>query len=336
MVEAIARGMQQLQQLQAQALTKGSTPSQPENLKAGTTSLAQLPDHRRGAEASLRFNDSLEITTTAMTDVSEGSGQWWSAVLMVDRDAYGRWLSASHLERLTIQPEGMDELCGDPWSRMNDRACTMLLGAMPHELKGDMVAQQLTQKAPATLFRLFVWFQPGGSAERQEVLKRLQSPQDYLKGDGAEAVLTEVRSWPRWLSRCKMMGMSPPDPLVLSRGLQALTAKTINASTDASFRTSMLRSTYRLDGQPSLEHFQGYQKHLQAELEGIVGAQRTTSSSTFRTGAALRVIDGATPSTSPKGQKAKEKSQELCRYFAKPSGCKRGDKCVYNHSMSGS
>ena len=179
------------------------------------------------------------------------------------------------------------------------------------------------------LFRLFVWFQPGGSAERQEVLKRLQSPQDYLKGEGAEAVLTEVRSWPRWLSRCKMMGMSPPDPLVMSRGLQALTAKTISASTDASFRTSMLRSTYRLDGQPSLEQVQGYQKHLQAELEGIVGAQRTTSSTTSTAGAALRVLDGATSPTTPKGQRTKEKSQELCRYFAKASGCKRGDKCVY-------
>ena len=30
----------------------------------------------------------------------------------------------------------------------------------------------------------------------------------------------------------------------------------------------------------------------------------------------------------------KDKSQELCRYFGKPSGCKRGDKCVYSHSMS--
>ena len=336
MIEAIARGMQQLQQLQAQALTKGSTSTQSESLKAGTTSLTQLPDHKRGAEASLRFHDWLEITTTAMTDVSERSGQWWGAVLLVVRAAYTRWLSASHLERLTIHPEGMDELCGDPWSRMNARACTMLLGAMPQELKGDMVAQQLTQRAPAMLFRLFVWFQPGGSAERQEVLKRLQSPQDYLKADSVEAVLAEVRSWPRWLSRCRAMGMSPPDPLVMSRGLQALTAKPINASTDASFRTSMLRSTCRLDGQPTLEQVQGYQKHLQAELEGIVGAQRAAASATPTVAtAAIRSVEGATPTASPKGTKTKEKSQELCRYFAKASGCKRGDKCTYNHSMSG-
>ena len=332
-LETIARGMQQLQQLQAQALAKGSGTGQPEGLKAGTTSLTQLPDHRGGAEASIRFNDWLEITTTAMTDVSERSGHWWEAVLLVVRAAYTRWLSATHLERLAIHPEGMDDLCGDPWSRMNARACTMLLGAMPQELKGDMVAQQLTQKAPAMLFRLFVWYQPGGSAERQEVLKRLQSPQDYLTGDTPEMVLAEVRSWPRWLSRCKMMGMTPPDPLVMSRGLQALTAKSINSSTDASFRTSMLRSTYRLDGQPTLEQVQGYQKHLQAELEGIVGAQR--ASGTSASGTALRAIETTSPTTSPKAPKPREKSQELCRYFAKPSGCKRGDKCVYNHSMSG-
>ncbi|CAE6952631.1 Papst2 [Symbiodinium sp. CCMP2592] len=299
----------------------------------GTTSLAQLPNHKGGAEASLRFNDWLEITTTAMTDVSEKSGQWWGAVLLVVRAAYSRWLSASHLERLTISPEGMEELCVDPWSRMNARACTMLLGSMPQEIKDDMVAQQLTQRAPAMLFRLFIWFQPGGSAERQEVLKRLQSPQEYLTGDSVEAILAEVRSWPRWLSRCRTMGMSPPDPLVMSRGLQALTAKPINSSADASFRTSMLRSTYRLDGQPTLEQVQGYQKHLQAELEAIVGSQRTVSSP--GTGAALRAIETSSPTTSPKGPKSREKNQELCRYFAKPSGCKRGDKCVYSHSMSG-
>ncbi|CAE7385709.1 unnamed protein product [Symbiodinium sp. CCMP2592] len=96
MLETIARGMQQLQQLQAQALTKGSTSGPAESLKAGTTSLAQLPDHKGGAEASLRFSDWLEITTTAMTDVSEKSGQWWGAVLMVVRAAYSRWLAASH------------------------------------------------------------------------------------------------------------------------------------------------------------------------------------------------------------------------------------------------
>ena len=74
------------------------------------------------------------------------------------------------------------------------------------------------------------------------------------------------------------------------------------------------------------------QKHLQAELEGIVGAQRTTTTPT--SGAALRAIETTSPTTSPKGPKSKEKSQEMCRYFAKASGCKRGDKCTYNHSMS--
>eukprot|EP00439_Symbiodinium_sp_Y106_P034950 s4999_g4.t1 len=72
---------------------------------AGTTSLTQLPDRKGGAEASIRFNDWLEITTTAMTDVSERSGQWWAAMLLVVRAAYTRWLSATHLEQLAISPE---------------------------------------------------------------------------------------------------------------------------------------------------------------------------------------------------------------------------------------
>ena len=50
-------------------------------------------------------------------------------------------------------PRGMDELCGDPWSRMNARACTMLLGAMPQELKGDMVGSATHAKGPGHAFQ---------------------------------------------------------------------------------------------------------------------------------------------------------------------------------------
>ncbi|OLP92560.1 Retrovirus-related Pol polyprotein from transposon TNT 1-94 [Symbiodinium microadriaticum] len=45
--------------------------------------------------------------------------------------------------------------------------------------------------------------------------------------------------------------MDPPDPSVLARGLLTLTDKFINESADASFRTSMLRTSLRLDANKS-------------------------------------------------------------------------------------
>ena len=81
---------------------------------------------------------------------------------------------------------------------------------MTAELRGDMIAQRSTQFAPALTFRLFTWYQRGGTAERQEVLRRLQSPADGLATKSTEAVLFEVRAWPRWLARCESMGMLPP------------------------------------------------------------------------------------------------------------------------------
>ncbi|CAE7228157.1 unnamed protein product, partial [Symbiodinium sp. CCMP2456] len=150
---ALARGVQQLQELQAQALSKGATHTAADSLKAGTNALTPLPDHRGGAEASLKFQDWVEITSTAMTDVSEKSGQWWKAVMLVAEAAYSRWLSATHLERLSVQPEGMGPLCEDPWGRINARACSLLLNAMTPELRADMIAQRITQYAPALMFR---------------------------------------------------------------------------------------------------------------------------------------------------------------------------------------
>ena len=272
----------------------------------------------------------MEIAATTMADVSEKSGQWWKAVTLTVEAAYTRWLGATHMERLTIQPEGMDALCQDEWARINARACSMLVSAMGPELKADMIAQRITQFAPALVFRLYTWYQPGGSAERQEILRRLQAPHENVNVDVMEAVLNEVRSWPRWLARCHSIGMVPPDPSVMSKGLQALTTKQISGSTDAAFRTSMLRSTLRLDCQPTLEQVKGYQRHLQAELEILVGSQTGGSSTP-----ALRTVEPTPTTTSPKNQKTKERSQEMCRYFSRPTGCKRGDKCVCSHSMQG-
>ena len=127
--------------------------------------------------------------------------------------------------------------------------------------------------------------------------------------------------------------MTPPDPSVLAKGLLSLTSRFIDESPDASFRTSMLRTTLRLDGRPSLEQVQSYQRHLQAELEALLVSSPSGSGATAM--AKIKAVDGP---LQPKAKDAGAKppgTQELCRYFAKASGCRRGDRCTYSHSMVG-
>ena len=179
------------------------------------------------------------MATTVLADVSENSGTWWSAVMELVNGTYARWLAATPLERLQITPEGAEALCTGRWTRVNARTASMLLSAMGEELRGEMISQRITQSSPRMVFRLFVLFQPGGSAERQEVLRKLQNPGEFVAGDGLAEALKTLRCWPRWLARCKSVNMSPPDASVMVRGLMNLTTKHISASPDATFRTAM-------------------------------------------------------------------------------------------------
>ncbi|OLP81592.1 hypothetical protein AK812_SmicGene37856 [Symbiodinium microadriaticum] len=330
-LEALARGVQQLQELQMQAMSK-PMPVAHEQVKPGTMSLNPMPEIAEGTETALTFQDWLEVSSSVMSDISESSATWWQGVIGAVEQVYARWLTASPLEKLTIEPTATEQWCTGRWLRVNARASSMLLAAMPSDLKGDMVSRRCTQDCVRMLYRLYTHYQPGGSAERSEVLSRLQSPVDTTGSDNLEGVVKILRAWPRWLERCKAVQMTPPDPSVLSRGLQALTTRFVETSPDANFRTSMLRASLRLDARPTLEQVVGYHRHLKAELELLLGAKGAAAGAVVQP--KLRAVDTALP---PKARDAGGKSgggTELCRYFAKATGCKRGDKCNFSHNMS--
>ncbi|CAE7831413.1 RE1 [Symbiodinium sp. CCMP2592] len=329
-LDALAKGVQQLQELQVQALSKATlNAASSDVVKPGTIALMSMPEVRTGADAAVMFQDWIEVSSSVMGDLSESSSIWWKGVVDLVQSTYERWLAASPLERIGVEPQGSEQWTSGRWLRVNARASTMLLTSMPEDLRVDIVSRRLTQDCVRMLFRTFTFYQPGGSAERQDVLKRLQNPGDYAGGESLEAALKAVRAWPRWLERCRAVKMAPPDASVLARGLLNLTDKHINLSADAAFRTSMLRTTLRLDSCPSTDQVQAYQRHLQAELEAMMTAKSSTA-----TGVALKAVE---PVLQPKARDAgaKPTGSELCRYFAKAGGCRRGEKCSYSHSMVG-
>ena len=269
-----------------------------------------------------------------MSDIPEASGTWWSGVIEQVELTYEKWLASTLLERLSIEPANTEIWTTGRWARMNARAATMIINSMTENLRVDMEARRATQNCVKMMFRAYTFYQPGGGAERHDVLRRLQNPLEFVSGDSMQQALQAVRAWPRWLERCRgrKVHMVPPDPSVLARGLMALTDHHMAKSSDANFRTAMLRTSLRLDGRPTVEQVIAYQRHLQAELEVLLSANTQGGGATQPK---LRAVESTTAARAKDAAGKAQASPDLCRYFAKASGCKRGDKCSYSHNMSG-
>ena len=337
-MDAVLKGVQQLQELQAAALSRSQAPAA-EVIKPGTTSLPALPEMVQGAETAMKFQDWLELTTAVMCDVSEQSGTWWRQVLEEVERAYKTWLSCTPLERLAVQPKG-EELSANRWVRLNARVSAMILAAMSTEQQTDMVSHRISTSTVQMLYRLHTLYQPGGGHEREDILRKLQNPAESMASNTLTEVLRVLRAWPRWMARCTSLQMVPPDASVLARGLKLLTTSYLDQSPDASFRTAMVRTSLRLDGQPRMQDVYSYQRHLQAEVENMLATRPATSTITTPTatdGPKLRALtqgDRDKDKNKGKDKEKGERSAELCRYFMKPTGCKRGSRCTFSHSMT--
>ncbi|CAE7875432.1 unnamed protein product [Symbiodinium sp. KB8] len=237
-------------------MTKASSAVTVEVVKPGTTTLMAMPQKSEGADAAITFQDWLEISASVMADISESSSTWWREVIGAVETTYDRWLAASPIERLGIEPVNTEVLTSGKWMRVNARAASMLLSSMVEELKGDMV---------------IAW-------------KLYSERSAHGRGLWKDAGLY------KW--------------------------------------TSMIRTSLRLDARPSIEQVMSYQKHLQAELEAMATGKLATSTITPK----LKAVD---TTVSPKARDANKGTVngDLCRYFSKASGCRRGDKCSYSHSM---
>ncbi|CAE7219459.1 unnamed protein product [Symbiodinium sp. KB8] len=95
--------------------------------------------------------DWLEVITTTMQDLSDGSAEWWSRVRALASEAYSRWTSASPVEKLSILPPREDALENGKWSRVNSRAASMVLMAVPSAVKQELVQHRSTGSVTSCL-----------------------------------------------------------------------------------------------------------------------------------------------------------------------------------------
>ncbi|CAE7777630.1 GIP [Symbiodinium sp. KB8] len=181
----IATGMRQLQEVQLKQMEKKDTP---EVVKPGISSLPMLDSP--GKETSpVDIQDWLEEVGSIMGDLSDTSHEWWKAVREVAGDHYKRWVTATPMEKLALALPKDAKLEHGKYGRVNSRAAGMILGALPTEVKSEMVTKKCTGSSTSLVFKLLTTYRPGGEQEKTLLLEQLTTPEGAATADLAVQAL---------------------------------------------------------------------------------------------------------------------------------------------------
>ncbi|OLP97454.1 Copia protein [Symbiodinium microadriaticum] len=353
-MDLLAEGITQLQAAMLKQYDKAKdTEKTHESIKPGTNVLPTLKDPSADT-ACVDIMDWLELIDAPMSDISDGSAAWWRGVVKEAHRAYGAWSLANPVEKLTIMPD-ITHLEDGQWARVNSRAATMLITALPEAVRQEAVARRLANSSTKLVYRLLQIYQPGGENEKVKILGHLQAPP--TESDPQRAV-EALRTWNRWLRRCRELNVQAPDPSLLCRGLNGLVRQVLEKNPDASFRTSLLKSNLRVDTNPSYESIESYYRHLMGECEALavgmtssatttnppvkaepklkpVRDPKVTQPSSTPPKAASSSTTSTTTVTEP-GKYDKAKSEVPCKFFGKTArGCARTNRCPFSHSWEG-
>ena len=286
--------------------------------------------------AAINVGDWLHGLAGPMGDLTDGSSTWWSDVMQSLEAYYKEFLAATTVKKVQLKAEdfAVSRLKEVKWARLDKRAATMLLQAVPESIKAELLANRLGTTL-AILGRILTIYRPGSSTERQQVLKALECP-----GGGSSAMeLVEVlRKWSRWLKRADDLGLNPPDPSILLKGLDSATKQILEKNTEIAFRTNLMRFSLDLDAAPTKAAIVKFHGHLLAECEQLAyrGRGKGTSASTPALRAANASGDNAaSTSTTPKGGSSPTSTSTTrpCKFFAQESGCQRAG-CKFLHDWS--
>ena len=288
----------------------------------------------------LGFGDWLALVEPMMADISYSGGVWWQQVMEAVRSAYDTWLKETPLGRLKTQVELPSSALA--WNRTEKRAATMLLQALPEKLRLELVsARKLT--TPQIMFRLYCLYQPGGQAERTDLLRMLS---DFkLTGQPTE-FSGGIRQWLRWLNRCEELGLVLPDPMVLAGVLNRSSDVLGKTDPQTGFRLASVRQELQLDSRPVLKDVKLFAEFLLAEAEDIAINQNAKPQSPpgLPQGSAKPAVkmvnlgdNGGNGNGDGKGltpvNAAHVTSKTACRFWMSDEGCKKGDKCRYVHTV---
>ena len=293
-----------------------------------TVDLPVLTDLGESEIGPLVAGDWLTSITPLMKDLSPSSASWWETVLAVAGGAYQSWLGSDPMTRLRIQPSTPADFLRSPYARVEQRAQTLLLKALPESLRSEIISNR-SMGSVQIIFRVLTRYQPGGLAERTTLLKQLV---EIKAPSNVAGVTSSLRSWKRWLVRVSELGINPPDATLLMSALDRMAGTLTKGSPQTGFRLSSARAQLQVDTCPSLHTVMSFADTMMAEAESLfhggahfpVDGVKVKAVSSDPDPAPQPVVKSVVKDDSGAGGKP-------CRFFVSDGGCKKGKQCSFQH-----
>lgn len=300
-----------------------------EAVKPGVNKLQTLQEPTE--TAPIDYADWLTMMEPVMTDLSDSSHVWWRLVLDECSAWYSEYVKLRPLQRTSFEIEASEELKKTKWVRVERRAVSMLMDAIPTGVREELISTKSLSPVKV-IAKLMTIYQPGGLHERTVILRQLEDP-----GEAGNAVtgVQSLRKWLRWLRRAQDVGLCLPDSAILLRGLTKLMKKLLNNNPELAFRTSLVRNTLQLDTIPNHQTVRTYSEHLLSELEQLVHLEKRSKvanaeRATAPTSQVKQLNAASSGSTEDKNVK---KNVKECKFFHQEDGCRRGAARTWGHNV---
>ncbi|CAE7327876.1 RE1 [Symbiodinium sp. CCMP2592] len=329
-MDALVQGMTQLQA--AMAMQMGLQAAKPEQIRPGAAELPRL--HEADEMAAINVGDWLHGLSGPMGDLTDGSAQWWSNVLESLNAYYQDYVGTSAVRKLQLKADdyAVGLLRDNKWVRVDKRAASMLLQAVPEGIRAEVLANRL-QSTLSILARIMTIYRPGSAAERQQVLRALEMP---AVANSPMELVEALRKWARWLKRAQDLGLQVPDASILLRGLDNASKLQLERHGEVMFRTNMLRFGLELDSSPTVASVEKLHHHLLAEFEQLAyrGRGKGGTTSSTPTLKPMTTTDPYGPNT-PKGGTSPTSmpGPKPCKFYASEAGCQR-PQCRFQHDWN--
>ncbi len=258
-IQLMAKMMEGMTNLQKQIMEGKDHES--ENVRSNLE-LPPLPEWS-AQTGPVDLSDWLWVVEPLMADLSSSSSEWWALIIKEAQAWYEAHLRLQPLDRVSHEAHASPALSLPKWTRLERRASSMLLMSMSSNLREEMVSTKRVSVL-RIICHLMLLYQPGGLAEKELILRQLETPQEC--SSLSEAV-QGLRRWSRWRRRASDLGVQEPDPFLLLKGLNRLTRKPLEQHRDLSFRISLARSTLQVDSTPTSRSVTSFALHLIAEFE---------------------------------------------------------------------
>ena len=303
------------------SLVNGAAPNDG-NLGTGRT----LPE-LKGDINPITLGDWLVLISPVMKDLTPNSSEWWDHTKAAAEHFYTKWRGSSPLDRVQIQPELPAKLRQQPFLRTEQRGVSLLLQAIPEDIRQLLVASR-ELCSTTILYRLLVTFQPGGPNEKALLLRKLT---EVAIGKDLAELSTSIRGWRRHFQRALEIQTTLPDPTLLVHALDGPSGVVAKMDSQAAFRLAQSRSTLAVDESPTQESVWLFSQCVLAEVESLQlqSGASTAVSSGVSSGPKVKQLEVRSPP-----RLTKDGQQKPCHFWGSNDGCKMGARCGFLHDWS--